>query len=198
LYTLKNGPTAPAQTAPGAWWLSSFLNEITALILLVYVLSRRGLRLSDLGLRWSLKDVGVGLPVYGLSYGAYFIGYTVLQYLHFGVYGSWAHPPTFSGNLTHPLAVAILFSLLNPFFEELIVRAYLMSEVSELTGSLDLAVALSVIIQYSYHLYYGWMGAISMSFMFLVFALYYALSRRILPVIVAHALLDIIGVICYA
>jgi membrane protease YdiL (CAAX protease family) len=80
---------------------------------------------------------------------------------------------------------------LNPFFEELIVRAYLMTEVLDLTGSSSLAVALSVAVQFSYHLHYGWVEAISLSFQFLVFALYYALSRRALPVIVAHSLFDI-------
>jgi membrane protease YdiL (CAAX protease family) len=87
--------------------------------------------------------------------------------------------------------LAIPFSLLNPFFEELIVRAYLMTEVMELTGSSTLAVALSVGVQFSYHLYYGWVGAISLSFFFLVFALYYVRSSCALPVIVAHGFVDV-------
>ena len=37
----------------------------------------------------------------------------------------------------HPSVMAIPLALLNPFFEELLVRAYLMTEVMELTGSLD-------------------------------------------------------------
>jgi membrane protease YdiL (CAAX protease family) len=91
--------------------------------------------------------------------------------------------------------LAIPLSLLNPFFEELIVRAYLMTEVIELTGSSTLAVALSVFVQFSYHLYYGWGGAISLAFFFLALALYYVRSRRALPVIIAHGLLDIYALI---
>jgi membrane protease YdiL (CAAX protease family) len=83
------------------------------------------------------------------------------------------------------------FALLNPFFEELIVRAYLMTEVADLTGSSALAVAASVLFQWSYHLYYGWAGATSMAFMFLALSLYYARSRHALPIIVAHAFFDI-------
>jgi membrane protease YdiL (CAAX protease family) len=80
---------------------------------------------------------------------------------------------------------------LNPLFEELIVRAYRMTEVIELTGCSTLAVALSVGVQFSYQLYYGWVGATSLSFLFLLFALYDARSRRAPPVIVAHGFFDV-------
>jgi len=66
-----------------------------------------------------------------------------------------------------------------------------MTEVVQLTGSSALAVFLSVAVQFSYHLYYGWAGAISLAFLFLTLALYYARARRALPVIVAHGFFDI-------
>lgn len=61
-------------------------------------------------------------------------------------------PPTlpFSGLLFSLWLLA--FSLLNPFFEELIVRAFLISETVALSGSATIAVALSVAVQTSYHL----------------------------------------------
>ena len=105
------------------------------------------------------------------------------------------HGPTAKDFFAHPPVVAIPFSLLNPFFEELIVRAYLMAEVIELTGSSTMAVALSVGVQFSYHLYYGWVGAISLSFFFLALALYYVRSRCAFPVIVAHGFLDVYALI---
>ena len=95
----------------------------------------------------------------------------------------------------HPSVMAILYSLLNPFYEELIVRAYLMTEVKALTGSWMLSAALSVLIQFSYHLYYGWEGAIALSFLFLVFSIYYALTQKATPIIVAHGVFDIWGLI---
>jgi membrane protease YdiL (CAAX protease family) len=94
-----------------------------------------------------------------------------------------------------PVVMGIAFCLLNPFFEELVVRAYLMTEVTALTGSTIWAVILSVVVQFSYHLYYGWAGAISLSFQFLVFALYYAHSRRALPVVLAHGFFDVYGML---
>jgi len=91
--------------------------------------------------------------------------------------------------------MAIPFALLNPFFEELIVRAYLMTEVLDLTGSATLAVFLSVGIQTSYHLYYGWERALSLSFGFLILALYYLRKRQAFPLITAHAVNDVLGIL---
>jgi membrane protease YdiL (CAAX protease family) len=167
------------------------VQEATALLLLGYVLSRRGRSFADLGLRWSLRDVAVGLLVAGVSYVAYGLGHTLVQAVHHLVYGFYSTGPTAKDFFAHPSVWALPFSLLNPFFEELIVRAYLMTEVIELTGSSVLAIALSVGVQFSYHLYYGWVGAISLSFLFLVSALYYVRSRRALPVIVAHEFFDV-------
>jgi membrane protease YdiL (CAAX protease family) len=142
-----------------------------------------------------VKDAGVGLLVAGISYVSYTWGSMLVQSAHYAIYGNFARPPSGRDFFAHPSAVAIPFVLLNPFFEELIVRAYLMTEVSELTGSSFLAITVSVAVQFSYHLYYGWIGAISLSFSFLIFAVYYARSRRILPVIVAHGIFDIYGIV---
>jgi len=70
-----------------------------------------------------------------------------------------------------------------------------MTEVKDLTGSWTLSAAASIVIQSSYHLYYGWEGAISLSFQFLIFAIYYARTRRATPVIVAHGIFDILGLV---
>jgi membrane protease YdiL (CAAX protease family) len=194
LYLLMNGPGAMTHIS-GPRWTLGIVQEITALLLLRYVLSRRGLSFTNLGFRWSVRDAGMGLLVAGLSYAAYVTGSTIVQVVHYLMYGSLVTGPTAHDFFAHPSVVAIPFSVLNPFFEELVVRAYLMTEVVQLTGSSVLAVVLSVALQFSYHLYYGWAGAISMAFQFLAFALYYARTRRALPIIVAHGLFDIYGLL---
>jgi membrane protease YdiL (CAAX protease family) len=194
LYLLLHGPGAAPQ-ASSFKSAGHILQEVTALLLLGYVLSRRGLRFRSLGLRWSLSDVGMGLCVTAASYAAYGVGYMLVLTVHHLVYGSWADGPTPTDLFAHPSLMEVPLALLNPFFEELIVRAYLMTEVIELTGSGTLAVVLSVFAQFSYHLYYGWGGAISVAFFFLALALYYVRSRRALPVIVAHGLSDIYALI---
>lgn len=72
--------------------------------------------------------------------------------------------------------------------EELIVRAFLMTEVAELTGRMWIAVLASVGFQTLYHLYQGTPSALVSAGAFLVYALFYASTRRITPVILAHAL----------
>lgn len=190
LYVLKNGPSA-APHISNARWSVGIVHEATALLLLGYVLSRRKLRFKDLGLHWSLRDVGVGLVLAAVSYVAYGLGYGVVHALHDAIFPSAARELTARDFFAHPTVLAIPFSLLNPFFEELIVRAYLMTEVTALTGSSALAVASSVAVQFSYHLYYGWQGAVALAFLFLIFSLYYARSRKALPVIVAHGFFDV-------
>jgi Type II CAAX prenyl endopeptidase Rce1-like len=79
--------------------------------------------------------------------------------------------------------------------EDVDVRAYLMTELVGPTGSSALAIAVSVLVQTLYHLYYGWFGAACLAFPFLVFALYCTRYRRALPVIVAHEVWDLISLI---
>ena len=194
LYLLHFGPSA-APHFSSTRWLVGLVHEATGLLLLGYVLSRRSLGFKDLGLRWSFRDVGVGLLVAAASYAAYIFGSIAVHLVHYAIYGSLAAGPTGKDFFAHPGLAALPFTLLNPFFEELIVRAYLMTEVFELTGSSLLAVGLSVAIQFSYHLYYGWARAITLSFVFLMLALFYDRTHRALPIIVAHSFFDITALI---
>jgi membrane protease YdiL (CAAX protease family) len=192
---ILHGGSSAAPAITNARWLIGIVQEIAGLLLRAYVLSRRRLRFRDVGLRWSFKEVGIGLLVTGASFAAYVLGSTIVHLVHYGMYGSIARGPSGRNFFLHPSIAFIPFCLLNPFFEELIVRAYLMTEVLDLTGSSILAVALSVAVQFSYHLYYGWAGAFSLSFEFLIFSLYYLRSRQALPIIVAHGLFDIYALV---
>ena len=194
VYLLRNGPSA-APNMSNFRWAIGILHEITALILLGYVLSRRRLRFKDLGLDWSLRCVGASLKVFFVSYVIYGFGAAAVRGLQHAIQGSAAMGPTLKDFFGHPSIAVLPFFLLNPFFEELIVRAYLMTEITGLTGSSALAVFVSVLVQFSYHLYYGWVGALSLCFPFVVFAIFYAHSRRALPVILAHEFFDILAFI---
>ena len=90
-----------------------------------------------------------------------------------------------------------LCQFLNPFYEELIVRAYLLTEVRQLTGSATKAVILSTVLQTSYHLYQGGPSALSWGIIFLLFSIYYAKTGRIAPIILAHLYMDVIATMMY-
>jgi len=51
-------------------------------------------------------------------------------------------------------------------------------------------VVISVALQVSYHLYQGAARAIAVAATFTVFSIYFARTRRILPVVVAHFCID--------
>jgi membrane protease YdiL (CAAX protease family) len=70
---LQNGPNALAHEQSFRW-LYGLLREITCLALLGYVLSRRKLRFRDLGLRWSMRDLGMGIVVAIIAYITYAFG----------------------------------------------------------------------------------------------------------------------------
>ena len=111
--------------------------------------------------------------------------------LYFLVEGIKYHGYSGKDFFHHAGPMVIPYLLVNAFHEELIVRAYLMTEIITLTGSKTWAVILSIGFQCIYHLYYGWLGALSLAFMFLPFAIYFAITRRSLPIVVAHGLYDL-------
>ncbi len=91
----------------------------------------------------------------------------------------------------------VLFVLLNPFYEELLVRAFLISEVEATYRSTALAVFISIALQISYHLYQGLPVALSHIPTFLLFSLYFVRTRRILPVVLAHMYMDVLALAVY-
>jgi membrane protease YdiL (CAAX protease family) len=90
-----------------------------------------------------------------------------------------------------PLFLNVSFSLLNAFYEELFVCAYV---IAAWRGSdIWTAIGISSIVRLSYHLYQGPL-AIAMIFPFgVLFAWYFAHQRRLAPIIIAHAVLDVIA-----
>jgi membrane protease YdiL (CAAX protease family) len=91
------------------------------------------------------------------------------------------------------LPLSLLMMVVNPFFEELLVRAYLMTEIEYLTGNINIAIVVSVLLQTSYHYYQGAVAPLFLSIGFMFFSFYYAKNRRITPVILAHMYFDLLA-----
>jgi membrane protease YdiL (CAAX protease family) len=193
LYTLEHGPASQVSNSP-ARVLFATAQSAATLVLLGYVLSRTGRRFRDIGLCWSWRDVGIGLLVFAAAIGAVVFASRSIYAVHFYLYGTLPVHHRSSEFFGHFSWVLLPYFLVGPVHEELIVRAYLMTEIRELTGSTLLATLTSIIFQFSYHLYYGWAGALTVTSMFVIYALYFAKWKRVLPVLVAHELYDLIGV----
>lgn len=174
----------------GFRYFETLLHELISLGLLVYVLQQNQQRWADFGLGFRGKDITHGIILWGITTW----GYRLLlpSMLSFCQWLGWQRSPAYLPGAKLGFGLLTLcFVVVNPIFEEMIVRAFLMSETIALTGSTALAVLFSSILQTSYHLYQGIPYAISLGLVFLLFSLYYARTRRILPILFAHFLADL-------
>ena len=167
------------------------LRHGTAFLVLAYVFWRqgRGLRSIGIGFRWSDPFKGVGLMILA------FIVTAGLYYLIHGIERAFGIvPDTRSIPRTgwkERSIVDLIHGTSSPIFEEVLVRGYLMTEFFELGKPVALAITASVVLQTSYHVYYGLGTALSLSGVFLVFAAYFAKSRKLMPIIFAHLFWDL-------
>ncbi|MFI5936252.1 CPBP family intramembrane glutamic endopeptidase [Actinoplanes sp. NPDC051494] len=93
--------------------------------------------------------------------------------------------------------VLILSAVQNAILEEVIVVGYLMTRLRTLGWRLWWIVAASAVLRGSYHLYQGFGAFVGNAVMGVVFALFFLRKGRVMPLIVAHALLDICAFVGY-
>ncbi|WP_107417786.1 CPBP family intramembrane glutamic endopeptidase [Streptomyces sp. CB03238] len=94
--------------------------------------------------------------------------------------------------------VLILSAVQNSVLEEVIVVGYLLRRLGQLGWSPMAALVTSSVLRGSYHLYQGIGGFIGNMVMGVVFVLLYRRWGRVGPLVVAHALLDIVAFVGYA
>ncbi|MEI2827140.1 MAG: type II CAAX endopeptidase family protein [Dermatophilaceae bacterium] len=94
--------------------------------------------------------------------------------------------------------VLVLSALQNGIVEEVIVVGYLLTRMEQAQWRLPVAIAVSAVIRGAYHLYQGFGGFVGNVVMGVVFALVWRRTRRVAPLVVAHALIDIVAFIGYA
>ena len=180
-------------------WVYAIMRQGSALGLFWYVLVRRGKSFFDLGLVWARKDFVWSIA---LSFGGSLASRAVYNAIYYSGLTTVSHSAAnthvghilFGGGIS---LVTILFQFVNPFFEELIVRAYVMTEVKHLTNSAMKAIIVSTVMQTSYHFYQGAPAAFGHGATFLIWSFYYAKTNRIAPVILAHLYSDVGSTLWY-
>jgi len=171
--------------------VGALVAECTSLLLLWYVISERQNGWQSIGWNPNWRDPLRGIVLVIVSLLATIPPAIVFQSVYRAFSGHYLAANDLRQLLGFGVSVfSIAFVVVNPFFEELIVRAYTMSEVMDLGGSRVLAVVISVALQVSYHLYQGAARAIAVAATFTVCSIYFARTRRILPVVVAHFCID--------
>ncbi len=196
VYSLFHADKASQRYQSQIGVLDALLAELISLLLLWFVLSNHGRKWADIG--WTPKwgDLAHGVILIVGSRAAGEIAVVLFQAFFQVFTGNYLQPRSTHGIISGGVsALTFLIVIVNPFFEELIVRGYTMTEVMALGGSRNLAIFISVLVQMSYHVYQGFLRCVGLTAVFLLFSIYFSRTRRIGPVIVAHFWSDAIALI---
>ncbi|MGX6604526.1 CPBP family intramembrane glutamic endopeptidase [Micromonosporaceae bacterium Da 78-11] len=138
----------------------------------------------DLG--WgTLLAAGIGIPGLALVYVAKLLGLNA-QIVPAALQAVWWAVP-----------VLILSAIQNAVLEEVIVVGYLITRLRSFGMSVYWIVACSAVLRGSYHLYQGFGAFVGNAVMGVLFALFFLRTKRVMPLIVAHSILDIAAFVGY-
>ena len=189
----------PSQ-APGRPWLDltyqlmGIFFALVPALLALHLLGRPAAELLGLDRRRPAFDVlagvvlaaAIGIPGLGLYFLAHALGVNATVVPAALPHVWWAVP------------VLVLSAAQNALLEEIVVVGYLLTRLRELGWRTWTAVAASATLRGSYHLYQGFGAFVGNAVMGVVFGLFFLRTRRILPLVVAHTLLDVVSFVGYA
>jgi len=168
--------------------------------LLLWFLRAREWTLRDLGLAENapLQDLAAGGLLFMAVYSAWFLIWNltaaispdlILSMIKTGGNVVGAHIP--------PLT-SVTVSVVNGAFEELFVVGYMMSALARMKKSAWFCVNVSTAMRLAYHLYQGPLGVLSVVPTGLIFAFWFARTKRLWPIIGAHILMDTVALLTHA
>ncbi|OLT21819.1 CAAX protease [Ornithinimicrobium sp. CNJ-824] len=94
--------------------------------------------------------------------------------------------------------VLILASVQNALLEEVVMVGYLFRRWSQAGWSTAMVVVTSALVRGTYHAYQGFGGFVGNVAMGLLLGWVYTRTRRVMPLVVAHTLLDVVAFVGYA
>jgi membrane protease YdiL (CAAX protease family) len=188
--------------APGRPWLDLFLQldslvvGVVPVLLVIHFLTRSGERVTTIGLdlrrpgsdaaRGALLAAVVGGAGLGLYLGSHAAGVD-LTVVPESLPAVWWRIP-----------VLLLSALQNAALEEVLVAGYLLHRLAQLGWGRDRALVVSALLRGSYHLYQGLGGFAGNAVMGLIFGRLYQRWGRVMPLLVAHTLMDGVAFVGYA
>ncbi|WP_173078014.1 CPBP family intramembrane glutamic endopeptidase [Phytohabitans rumicis] len=190
-----NASQSPRPYLDLTYQLLGIFFALVPVLLAVHLLNRDRDARADLGLdrRRPIADLAwgaglaaaIGLPGIGLYLGARELGLnaTVVPAALPDIW--WAAP------------VLILAAAQNAILEEVVVVGYLMTRLGELQWRTRQIIAASALLRGSYHLYQGFGGFLGNALMGVIFAYFFLRTRRVLPLVIAHTLLDVVAFVGY-
>jgi membrane protease YdiL (CAAX protease family) len=188
--------------APYNHWLdlvlqiASVAENLAPVFLVLYLMARSGERPSVIGLDASqpAKDSIRGAVLAVLIGGSGLALY--LAAFHLGV--SLNVVPENLPAVWWRIPVLLLDALQNGVLEEILVIGYLLLRLEQLGWQPAAAIACSALLRGTYHLYQGLGGFLGNAAMGVIFALLYRRWGRVMPLIIAHSLIDAGAFVGYA
>ncbi|BCJ43486.1 CAAX amino protease [Actinoplanes ianthinogenes] len=191
-----NAPLSPRPYLDLTYQLLNIFFDLVPVALAWYLLRRDDMNPGrDLGidLRRPGFDAGWGAALAaGIGIPGLLLVYTALQ---LGI--SAQIVPSALQPYWWAVPVLILSAIQNAVLEEVLVVGYLITRLRQLSVSVPAIIACSAVLRGSYHLYQGFGGFIGNVVMGVIFALFYLRTKRVMPLIVAHSLLDITAFVGY-
>ncbi|HEV2650324.1 MAG TPA: CPBP family intramembrane glutamic endopeptidase [Rhizomicrobium sp.] len=169
--------------------------EVSIMAILVPFLWARGWTIARVGLRPSWMDVlyGVGLAI--AAYAAYAIIWIMFAASAPDAARDAARVSVVTNGISP--AAAIVTPFVNALYEELFVAGYIITALKDKHGEWT-AINMSVGVRLAYHLYQGALGVIAIIPLGLIFGVWYARRGRLCPLIIAHAAIDLAGLLYVA
>ncbi len=93
--------------------------------------------------------------------------------------------------------VLVLAALENALLEEVIMVGYLFTRWRQIAWSWPMVIGVSALIRGTYHLYQGFGGFVGNVAMGVILGLFFLRTRRVMPLVVAHTLLDVVAFVGY-
>jgi hypothetical protein len=160
--------------------------ELLLLAALFAILRTRGWDLRRLGMRFSWKNAAAGVPLFILYLLLYWVTATLVLLVWPAAREVW----TFRYTVSAPSWLLLLFLVVNSFFEEATVTAYVISALSREGAAV--AITASTLLRFVYHLYQGPLASLGILPLGLAFGAVFWRGRNAWPLIVAHTIANVV------
>jgi len=195
--TILNGSLAPGRPLLDLFMqLLNITLSLAPVFLVFYLLARSGERPSSIGVdarepgRDLARGTALAAVIGGTGLGLYLIAY------HAGVELNVVAESL--PDIWWRIPVLLLSAAQNAISEEVIMIGYLLSRLDRLGMRPSRAIVLSAVIRGSYHLYQGVGAFFGNAVMGLIFGFFFRRWRRVMPMIIAHFLIDAVTFVGYA
>ncbi len=189
------GPLSANQSFDLVLQLVSIAEALMPVVLVLYLMARSGEPPSVIGLdgreplRDAVRGVVVAAVIGGAGLGLYIGAFQAGLSLHI--------VPESLPAVWWRIPVLLLSAAHNGILEEILVIGYLLRRLDQLGWGPWQAIAASAVLRGSYHLYQGLGAFVGNAVMGVIFGLLYRRWGRVMPLIVAHSLIDAVTFVGY-